>query len=217
MESILANAGDAFGNRHARQAVAVRESRPANAGDAVRNRHARQAAAAKENKFVNAGDAVWDPHARQAATASESQTANAGDAGRNDIGSCHASRVLDELCSRFIQQSAIDRTKAAVVGSNVDIRQIRAESKKPSSNAGDAVGDCHARQTATVSESPIANTGDAVGDRHARQAAAGRESAITNRSYLNIIQPRGDIQFFCGTGILGDFCCSVRFHIIFYS
>ena len=171
MESILANAGDAFGNRHARQAVAVRESRPANAGDAVRNRHARQVAAAKENKFVNAGDAVWDrhacqaaavkesiltnagdavrdrharqaaaakenklanagdairdPHARQAATASESQTANAGDAGRNDIGSCHASRVLDELCSRFIQQSAIDRTKAAVVGSNVDIRQIR--------------------------------------------------------------------------------------------
>ena len=52
------DAGDALGNRHARQTTAAREGTSPNTCDAIWDRHARQTTAAREGTLPNTCDAV---------------------------------------------------------------------------------------------------------------------------------------------------------------
>ena len=78
-EGLTPNASDAIGDRHTRQTAATKKGPRHNIGDTVANRHARQITAAMEGKIPKACDAVWYRHARQVAAFPEGPTPNTGD------------------------------------------------------------------------------------------------------------------------------------------
>ena len=72
--------GDAIGDRHVRQVMAVLKSPAANASDIIANYYARQTTAVLEGHVPNAHDAFWYRHALQTTAAPEGILPNARNA-----------------------------------------------------------------------------------------------------------------------------------------
>ena len=124
----------------------------------------------------NTSDAVRNRDARQAAAGIEGGSPNTGDAVRDVVsGTCLTCRINMQHRLLCIEQNPIDLRVIHVPRTNLNRRQVGAESEGRNPDAGDAVTNRDARQAAAATEGRLPDAGDTIGDGDARQVGAAIE------------------------------------------
>ena len=118
--------------------------------------------------MINAGDTIWNRHARQATAASEGIISNADDAIWDCVVPAFGRRKLDQIGFVYIEQNSVLRRILGITFAYFNASQTTAAKEGIIPNAGDVLGDRHARQTTAVSEGVLPNAGNAVGYSSAR-------------------------------------------------
>ena len=180
-ERIVTDAHDRVTNRHSHEAVARVERRVTDARDGVGDRHAREATAFVERTITNARDGFADCHAREAVAIAERIVTDA----RHGVGDFKLRVSLTYGISNqrgliFVIKITVKRAEIGVACIHFYAPEARATVERLAIDAGDGVGDCHARETGAIVERIATDAGDGVGDGDARDIITVTESAFVD-------------------------------------
>ena len=186
-EGKFGKAGDAGGDHHIGQAVAVEKSSIGNAGNIGADCDASQAAALAERVSANIGNAAGNCDIGQAVAGIERIVADADDYVGDSIASSQARRTLNERGLAFVEQNPRHTAIGRIVGIHVYGRQtggpanrIRDAGQRFHADARNAAGNGDAGQAAAAIECVCADAGDVRANRDKSQANAPMERVVTD-------------------------------------